>query len=87
MIQRQESDWIDDEHQPVEVGVQQPPEPIICWAESDDSGPRRRPRWEPMLFFGLTGVFLLVVVGVAVAHHDLSSTNRVDTVCSSRRAW
>jgi hypothetical protein len=24
-----------------------------------------------MLFFGLTGVFLLVVVGVAVAHHDL----------------
>jgi len=61
------------EDQSVEGFVRQPPEAIICWAESDDDRhkPVRRTLREPMLFLGLVGVVLVAVVGVATSYHDL----------------
>ena len=74
---RRASDWI-NENLVMKGFGQQPPEPIICWAELpdfDDQSPRSR-RGERALYFALSGVFLLAVGGIAAAHYELRA--RID---------
>ena len=90
MIRRRESGWV-EEHGPGKLALH-PPEPIICWVESDhsDRGRVRRTRGNTALLLGLAGVFLLV--GVAAADRGLrarTETPRAAVVrtCSDVREW